>query len=175
MLELAIRLVFSLAVVLGLLLLLAKIAGRRFQGGKDALVQVLHRQQISRGTAVTVVTVAGRVLVLGTTEQQVRVLTELDPEEVADHLPEAALPGEVLTLVPSEEDPTVLVDSAPRELPAPRPAGSHRAAPAPRAARTATPRGGRRAAAPSDSPLSGSVLSADTWRQALAAATRRAS
>ncbi|MFC7496477.1 MULTISPECIES: flagellar biosynthetic protein FliO [unclassified Nocardioides] len=144
MLELAIRLVFSLAVVLGLLALLAKFGARRFKGGKGAMVQVLHRQSISRGTAVTVVTVGGRVLVLGTTEQQVRVLTELDPDEVADYLPEEDLPGEVLTL--------------PQE---PRPAAV-RPAPAP-------------TTAPAEGALAGSVLSANTWRQALAAATRRAS
>jgi flagellar protein FliO/FliZ len=142
MFELAIRLVFSLAVVLGLLLLLAKFGARRFKGGKDSLVQVMHRQQISRGTAVTVVSVGGRVLVLGTTEHQVRVLTELEPEEVLDHLPEDTLPGELLSLVPATER-----------------------APAP--ADPAVP--------VSNGALSGSVLSADTWRQALAAATRRTS
>ena len=72
MLELAIRLVFSLAVVLGLLLLLTKVGARRFRGNRDAMVQVLHRQHLSRGSTVSVVTVGTRVLVLGTTEHQVR-------------------------------------------------------------------------------------------------------
>src|SRR6478609_950398 len=102
MFELAIRLVFSLAVVLGLLLLLTKVGARRFRGNRDAMVQVLHRQHLSRGTAVSVVTVGSRVLVLGTTEHQVSVLAELDPEDVAEHLP-GELPdtvaGDVLTLV----------------------------------------------------------------------------
>ena len=123
MLELALRLVLSLAVVLGLLALVAKVAARRFRGGQDALVQVVHRQQISRGAAVSVVTVGSRVLVLGTTEQQVRVLTELDPAELDEDL----TPGEVLTLLPttggSNGDPTFVLP------PAPRPAGAHRAAP----------------------------------------------
>lgn len=153
MFELALRLVFSLAVVLGLLALLAKFGARRFRGGKDALVQVLHRQAISRGSAVTVVTVGGRVLVLGTTEHQVRVLTELDPEEIADHLPDDALamPGEVLALVPATGDAGG--DPEPAE-------------PAEPAAAPVRPAGGA---------LAGSVLSVDTWRQALAAATRRMS
>jgi flagellar protein FliO/FliZ len=181
MIELAIRLVFSLAVVLGLLLLLTKFGSRRFRGNRDSLVQVVHRQHLSRGTAVSVVTIGSRVLVLGTTEHQVRVLAELDPDEVADHLPgdsqgdgsdspldtvPGELTGDVLTLVPSTD--------AVIELPASRPAGAHRAAVP--ASRQSTAKGGRRAAPRGpEGALTGSVLSADTWRQALAAATGKAS
>lgn len=86
MLELTLRLVFSLAVVVGLLLLLARLGARRFRGGRDALVQVVHRQPLSRSSSVSVVTVGSRVLVLGTTEHQVSVLTELDPEELVTDL-----------------------------------------------------------------------------------------
>ena len=104
------------------------------------------------------------MLVLGTTEHQVRVLAELDPDEVAEHLPET-ISGDVLTLVPADGEPI--------ELPAPRPAGAHRAAapavarlpPRPAAVRPTRPEGA----------LTGSVLSTDTWRQALAAATGKAS
>ncbi len=158
MLELTLRLVFSLAVVLGLLALLAKLGARRFRGGQDAMVQVLHRQHLSRGAAVSVVSVGSRILVLGTTEQQVRVLAELDPEDIADGL----APGEVLTLVPGETDATFALPAT--EV---RPAGAHRAA----------AKGGRRAARPAatTASLSGSVLSTDTWRQAFAAASRKAS
>jgi flagellar protein FliO/FliZ len=153
-LELTLRLVFSLAVVLGLLLLIAKLGSRRFRGQHGALVQVLHRQPLTRGTSVSVVAVGSRVLVLGTTEQQVRVLAELDPDEVA-------LPQELLE-VEAEVVPT------PPTAPVP---GAHRAdVPAVTAARTAA-----RASRTADGPLAGSVLSVDTWRQALAAATRRAS
>ena len=178
MLELAIRLVFSLAVVLGLLLLLTKFGSRRFRGNKDALVQVVHRQHLSRGTAVSVVTVGSRVLVLGTTEHQVQVLAELDPEEVAEHLP-GDLHGDLADTVPGELTGDVLTLVQPAdgviELPAPRPAGAHRAA-APAGRQPAAAKGGRRAAtrAP-EGALTGSVLSADTWRQALAVATGKAS
>lgn len=159
MLELAIRLVFSLAVVLGLLALLTKVGGRRFRGRKDAMVQVLHRQHLSRGTTVSVVAVGTRVLVLGTTEHQVSVLAELEPEEIADHLADdlpETVAGDVLTLVPSDDA------TAPELMPVVRPGGAHR--------------GGRRVAtrAP-EGALTGSVLSVDTWRQALAAATGKAS
>ncbi|MBZ5737825.1 flagellar biosynthetic protein FliO [Nocardioides mangrovi] len=160
MLELTIRLVFSLAVVLGLLALLARFGGRKFAGRRDAMIRVVHRQAISRGTAVSVVAVGSRVLVLGTTEHQVRVLAELDPEEIEE--------ADVLSLVPGEVE---TAESATQPLaiaPAEPVRGSHRAA---------TPAGGRRKApqGATGGALSGSVLSTDTWRQALAAATRRAS
>src|SRR4051794_10543367 len=80
MAELVVRLVFSLGVVLGLLLLCVRLAGRRFQGKGDALVRVVHRQAISKSASVSVVNVAGRVLVLGTTDHGVRLLTELDAD-----------------------------------------------------------------------------------------------
>lgn len=141
MLELTLRLVFSLAVVIGLLLLITRISSRRFRGGSDAMVRVLHRQPISRHNAVTLVAVGSRVLVLGTTEHEVRVLTELDPSELEETAAITALPAE-------------------------RPRGAHRAGrdevPV---ITTSSPQG----------PLTGSVLSPATWRQALSAATGRAS
>lgn len=99
MLELTIRLVVSLAIVVGLLMLLARFGARRFRGQAGAMVRVLHRQPLSRTSSVAVVTVGARVLVLGTTEHQVSILTELDPEEldlvVEDVEPEPApLPQE---------------------------------------------------------------------------------
>ncbi len=144
MLELTLRLVFSLAVVIGLLLVTVRLAGKRFSGGPDALVQVVHRQPLSRGSAVAVVTVGSRVLVLGTTEQQVTVLTELDPEELvsAEQVDEAmASAGDVGAL----PDPTHRTPG-------------HAAA---------SLRGTRRA----PGALDGSLLSPGTWKQALAALT----
>ena len=82
MVELVLRLAFSLAVVLGLLSLLTRLSAKRFRGGTDAPIRVVHRQALSRGSAVAVVSVGSRVLVIGTTEQQVSLLTELDPEEL---------------------------------------------------------------------------------------------
>src|SRR4051794_17797553 len=82
MLELTVRLVVSLAIVVGLLLLLVRIGGRKFRGQAGALVRVVHRQPLSRTSSVAVVTVGSRVLVLGTTEHQVSILTELEPEEL---------------------------------------------------------------------------------------------
>ena len=82
MLELTVRLVASLAIVVGLLLLMARFGARKFRGQSGALVHVVHRQPLSRTSSVAVVTVGTRVLVLGTTEHQVSILTELDPEEI---------------------------------------------------------------------------------------------
>lgn len=131
MLELTLRLIASLAVVVGLLLLLIKLGGHRLKGRAGSLVQVVHRQALSRGSAVAVVTVGSRVLLLGTTEQHVTLLTELDPDELADDATLAAVHED-------EARPTTPVDA-------------------------------------SGSPLVGSVLSAQTWRQALAVARGKAS
>ncbi|SEB88921.1 flagellar protein FliO/FliZ [Nocardioides exalbidus] len=163
MLELTVRLVVSLAIVVGLMLLLARLAGKRYGARAGAPVQVLHRQALSRSASVAVVTVGGRVLVLGTTDQQVSLLTELDPDELeleelddlvtADTAPDAAVPVEDAPALPA---PTLAPTLATR--------GSHRATPAPR--RTTTPDRTSEGGA-----LAGSILSGQTWRQAIAAAT----
>jgi flagellar protein FliO/FliZ len=147
MLGLVVRLICSLAVVLGLLLLIARFAGRRFQGRTGAPVQVLHRQPISRGSSVTVVSVGTRILVLGSTEHQITLLTELEPDEIELDL---TVPATVSTDV-SEAMPTPVPEATPQAVP--------------RAAR-------HRSDTPASGPLAGSLLSGQTWRQALAAATR---
>jgi flagellar protein FliO/FliZ len=135
MLGLVVRLVCSLALVLGLLLLIARFAGRRFQGRAGAPVHVVHRQPISRGSSVTVVTVGTRILVLGSTEHQITLLTELEPDEID-------LPVEEPEPVDGEAPATATTATAPAA------------------------RGGAGA-------LGGSILSPQTWKQALAAATQR--
>lgn len=182
MLELTVRLIASLAVVVGLMLLLARLVGKRYGARAGAPVQVVHRQQLSRSASVAVLTVGSRVLVVGTTDHQVSLLTELDPEDLvlegdldtdldADldtdltagpgAGPEAAqLPGDLLDLPAARALTALRVPAAPR--------GSHRAEPAPR--RTV-----RTPAVPQGGALAGSVLSPQTWRQAFAAATGKAS
>lgn len=99
MLELTVRLVVSLAVVVGLLMVLARLGGKRFRGAAGALVQVVHRQPLSRSSSIAVVSVGKRVLLLGTTEQQVTLLAELDPDDVlGDEDEDGDGPGEVLEL-----------------------------------------------------------------------------
>ena len=80
--ELAIRLVGSLALVVGLLLLIARTVNRRFKAPAGAAIQVVHRQALGRGQGVAVVSIGTRVLVLGTTEQQVTLLAEVEPDEI---------------------------------------------------------------------------------------------
>lgn len=159
MVELVVRLVFSLAVVLGLLLLCIRMAGKRFTSKNDALVQVVHRQALSRSATVSVVNVGGRVLVLGTTEQEVRLLTELDPAALAED--DVVTPIELAAV--RGDDPALALLA--EEQPAPSaPRGRHAAAP------------GRRAARPErQTALAGSVLSAGTWKQAWGAVTGKAS
>ena len=119
MTELALRMVASLAVVVGLLILTARLAGRKFRGSSDSLVTVLHRQALSRTSAVSVVSVGTRLLVLGTTEQQVRVLAELDPTDLGETSAPApvAAPAQVADVAPvtavAAADETTAPDLAP--------------------------------------------------------------
>lgn len=179
MLELTIRLIASLAVVVGLLLLTAKFFGRQFQSRAGATVQVLHRQALTRSASVSVVVVGPRVLVLGTTDQQVNVLAELDPDELDLDVEDAT----ITALHPSDDTGADVV----------RPVGAHRrVARGPRQtvrlrSRVARDRADDAAQPPvpaqantsaefdAQGPLSGSILSPQTWRQAFAAASRRAS
>ncbi len=156
MLELAVRLVFSLAVVVGLLLLLARFGAKRFNSGTNAPIKVLHRQSLSRNGSVALISVGGRVLVLGTTDQQVSLLTELDPDEIdiveptSIFLPKAV---EVSTaLDPSDE----LVSTS-----VVRP--------------TSLTRGTHVRRSNESGAVNGSILSPQTWRQAFDAATKRVS
>jgi len=130
-----VRVVGSLMVILGLLWLAARLSSRRLGSGSRALVRVRGRQSLSRTTSLAVVEVGTRVLVVGVSDGGVRLLTELDPEEL-----------EV------EADDEVEVTDG--ETVAPRVRG-------------------RRPAVPAQGALAGSLLSAQTWKQALAAATSR--
>jgi flagellar protein FliO/FliZ len=141
MLELVLRLAVSLGVVLGLFWLVARTGARKL-GGSRALMRVHGRQSLSRTASLAVVEVGSRVLVVGVSEGGVRLLTELDPLEVAS----ARTDGEV-----DEVE------------------GSDGARPVRRIfGRRVVSRPGRPA-------LGGSLLSAQTWCQAWAAATTKSS
>ena len=82
MIELVLRIGFSLLVVLCLMWALARAVRRPLSQGRGAgPLAVLHRQQLTRGAAVTVVRVSGRAIVLGVTDQQVSLLGEADVED----------------------------------------------------------------------------------------------
>ena len=86
MVELTVRLIASLAVVVGLLLLTVRLGARRFRPRADAPLRIVHRQALSRSSSLAVVEVGSRVLVLGTTEHQINVLAELGQHELPGHL-----------------------------------------------------------------------------------------
>lgn len=179
MIELVVRLVFSLAVVIGMLLLLAKFSAKRFRGTSGSLIRVVHRQPLSRTSSVAVVTVGSRVLVVGTTEQQVQLLTELDPDELAPTLASC----DVVAIGSASDDvPPVPAETSSVALAIAT--SSHDAGGGKHAVRrkgdradkrSRGDRAGRatRAARASDGALAGSLLSSQTWKQAMAAATSR--
>lgn len=79
MIELVLRIVFSLLVVFGLMWGLAKLARRPLTGNRGAgVLSVLNRQQLGRSSSITVVRVADRALILGVTDTQVNLLGETD-------------------------------------------------------------------------------------------------
>lgn len=94
MLPLVLRLVVALAMVAGLLWMAARIARRRGLGSTPGVVQVLARQPLSRSSAVCVVKVADRVLIVGSSDQRVTLLGETDlaaVEESTRHTRPAAV------------------------------------------------------------------------------------
>jgi flagellar protein FliO/FliZ len=83
--ELTIRIVFSLLVVVALMWGLAKLARKPLGLRKGGMIDVLGRQQLSRGAAVAVVRVADRAMVLGITDGQVTLLTEADLDTLEEY------------------------------------------------------------------------------------------
>jgi flagellar protein FliO/FliZ len=110
LIELIVRIGFSLLIVLGLMWVLARATRKRVSGGKGDALSVLSRQSLTRGSAVAVVKVADRALIVGVTESQVTLLGETDL---------AALERELDT---SERRDAVSIDSEGTPKPAPRPA-----------------------------------------------------
>lgn len=156
------RMLLALVFVLGVMWLLARWARKPMGAGKaDRVMSVLARQQLSRTSSVAVLKVMDRALVLGVTEQGIRLLTETELSPIEDALaveptpgrgwsllrPPAALPaGELVEPDSSSDDEPALVGAAP-------------------AKRATTSRPAGKAGA-----LDGSVLSPQTWRQVLNAA-----
>jgi flagellar protein FliO/FliZ len=100
MVKIGLQIVFSLAVVFGLMWLLAKLAKRPLTAGRGGALSVVARQQLTRTASVAVVRVADRALIVGVTENQVSLLgeTELatvaEPTAPAEHRDAVALPGQ---------------------------------------------------------------------------------
>ncbi|HMO10171.1 MAG TPA: flagellar biosynthetic protein FliO [Actinotalea sp.] len=165
---LGLRVLLSLAVVLGLLWWLARrTAGTRVRA-RQATVSVVGRHSLSRHAGVAVVEVEGRRLLLGVTDHGISLLSELTTASAAVTDRTEIDPDELARMVGLDEDevahagvvvsptdvPTGLSGLAPTPL-SRRPAARTPAVPMPR------------------HPLEGSILDAKTWRQAVVAVQER--
>ena len=77
------RLVVSLAVVLGLMAVAARLLARRGGGrlsraAKPLSIEVLARHSLTKNSSVAVVHAAGKALIVGVTDSQVTLLSETD-------------------------------------------------------------------------------------------------
>ena len=107
------RLAISMVVVLGLLALAARFARRRGIGGAAPVsgkrttrtqIEIVARQQLSRGSALTVVRTGDRVLLLGVTDTSITLLRDgeapaelpapdLPPASASNRSPRTAITG----------------------------------------------------------------------------------
>ena len=83
-----IRLILSLAFIAVVLFYAAKVAKKRGLGQGNGLIEVVARQRMGRASSVSVVRIAGRVLVVGSTEEQVTLLAEVDGDVVEEAIAE---------------------------------------------------------------------------------------
>ena len=103
---LVVRLIVSLAVVLGLMAVAARLLARQTRGGrlarhvKPVPIEVLARHSLGKNSSVAVVSAAGRALIVGVTDTHVTLLGEGDPQ--------ALLPPV------EEEDPATTITAAAR-------------------------------------------------------------
>jgi flagellar protein FliO/FliZ len=100
MIELTLRVIFSLAIVLFLMWGLGRLVRRPLGGRGASPLTVLARHHLSRNASVAVVKVDDRAFVLGVTDAQVSLLAETDlaafepsTETVETHQPRHAAPG----------------------------------------------------------------------------------
>jgi flagellar protein FliO/FliZ len=170
---LALRVIVSLAVVLGVLFYLQKKLSKRGVGkAAGKAVTLIGRQAVGPKASVAIVEVDGRRLVLGVTEHSVTVLHNSEPIGVHQHSAERGRhPFEVSFA--EAQNPISNV----RPITSPIPVSNHRpiTAPVPIRAVITTPadqelrRPRKQHRQHSASRLSGSILSPETWRQASAA------
>ncbi|WP_246625544.1 FliO/MopB family protein [Modestobacter italicus] len=77
-----IRLVLCLGFIAAVLLFASRLAAKRGLGGTTGVIEVVARQRMGRASSVSVLRVAGRVLVVGSTEEQVTLLAEVEDDEL---------------------------------------------------------------------------------------------
>ncbi len=160
------RMLLALVFVLGIMWALARWARKPMGAGKgEQVLTVLARQQINRTSSVTVLRVMDRALVLGVTEQGVRLLTETELAPIEEALaaeptssrswPKLRLPAGAAAASADPFDPAGISESP--ALDGTNPTGVDLAK---SPARPVAKRGS----------LDGSVLSPNTWRQVLSSA-----
>jgi flagellar protein FliO/FliZ len=159
------RLLVSLAVVLGLMWLAARVLRRKAGVGSGDTIKVLGRTQLARGSAVTVIQVSDRVLVLGVTEQRVSLLHDADLSSFVTAEP--AKTTAAATPILPWSTPASSGVSAPMSGPMSGPASAPVSSPVLSPVLSPVPSEGPSAeAAPERAgALHGSVLSPRTWRQ----------
>lgn len=165
---LLLRVVLALACVLGLLWFVARrTGGRRASARRAPAIALVGRQSLGGRSAVALVEVAGRRLVLGVGEHGVTLLTEVgaepeptDPERIfldaseLERLLELEMPEPAVPAPRRNAEPEPSPRPAPRTVPS-SPAARKPAVPMPR------------------NPLEGSILDATSWRRAVEAVQER--
>jgi flagellar protein FliO/FliZ len=162
------RLLLSLAVVLGLMWIIARRV-RRGAGGRarnGRVIDVLSRQQLSRTASVAVVRVLDQALILGVTDGQINVLGKADLDAARASVdadpPRRIVPVKSLDAAPARQVASQSLDAAPARQVA------SRAVVAPgRPKRVARAAGVEQSTAPAKGVLAGSALSLGTWKQAV--------
>ena len=117
-----IRLVLCLAFVGAVLVFAGRVAQKRGIGGATGVIEVVARQRMGRASSVSVLRVAGRVLVVGSTEEQVTLLAEVEDEELQTALAAQLRPA--TTTVDGETAELPLGDRRPARAGSPALAGS---------------------------------------------------
>ena len=107
-----IRLVLCLAFIAAMLVFASRVAKKRGLGGATGVIEVVARQRMGRASTVSVLRVAGRVLVVGTTEEQVTLLAEVENDEL-----EASLAAQLRTVPAAVDGQTSELPAVRRPLP----------------------------------------------------------
>ncbi|WP_413601991.1 FliO/MopB family protein [Curtobacterium sp. Curtsp57] len=182
-LVITLRVALSLGVVLALMWVLHRRvskgqfgAGKKPRGRRSAAVEVVARQGIGGKASVVVVDVEGERLVLGVTEHGVSLLTSgaAPAPDLTIVTGPVALPSVPRAARTEPVEPAVGADAFRAELARHDQAAaslpSEAAEPPPMRPRN---RRAQRTVVPTSAQLQGSILSADTWRQAAAALRSR--
>ena len=109
-----IRLVLSLGFIAVVLVVASRLARKRGLGQGNGLIEVVARQRMGRASSVSVLRVAGRVLVVGSTDEQVTLLAEVEEEEVQTAL--AASPRAVALAAAADGSTTPAIRNGPGAL-----------------------------------------------------------